>query len=76
MSRPQRVIADVVPKVLTLLEVSEYLATSPATIYRLLRQKKIPAFRLAGNWRFNIEDLKLWMDNRSQKSEPHDPLKP
>ena len=75
MSRPQRVIADVVPKVLTLLEVSKYLNVCPATIYRLLRQKEIPAFRLSGNWRFNIEDLKLWMDNKSQKSEPRDPLK-
>ena len=75
MSRPQRVIADVIPKVLTLLEVSEYLNVSPATIYRLLRQKEIPAFRLSGNWRFNIEDLNLWMDSKSKKSEPRDPLK-
>jgi excisionase family DNA binding protein len=75
MSRPQRVIADVAPKILTLLEVSKYLNVSPATIYRLLRQKEIPAFRLAGNWRFNIKDLKLWMDNKSQKSEPRDTLK-
>lgn len=75
MSRPQRAIADVVPKVLTLLEVSKYLNVSSATIYRLLRQKEIPAFRLAGNWRFNIEDLKLWMDNKSQKTESRDPLK-
>ena len=44
MSRPQRVIADVVPKVLTLLEVSEYLNVSSATIYRLLRQKEFLPF--------------------------------
>ena len=69
-------IADMVPKILTLLEVSEYLNVSPATIYRLLRQKEIPAFRLAGNWRFNIEDLKLWMDSKSRKSDPRGPLKP
>jgi excisionase family DNA binding protein len=76
MSRPQHVIAAVVPKVLTLPEVSKYLNVSSATIYRLLRQREIPAFRLAGNWRFNIEDLKLWMDNKSLKTGPPDPLKP
>ena len=44
MSRPQHVIAAVVPKVLTLPEVSKYLNVSSATIYRLLgNEKSLPS---------------------------------
>ena len=38
---------NAIPKVLTLSEVSDYLNVSPVIIYRLLRRKQIPAFRLA-----------------------------
>ena len=65
-----------IPKVLTLSEVSNYLNVSPVTIYRLLRRKQIPAFRLAGNWRFNVEDLALWMEGQYNKFEPAGSRKP
>jgi len=70
------VMPNAIPKVLTLSEVSDYLNVSPVTIYRLLRRKQIPAFRLAGNWRFNVEDLALWMEGQSNKLEPGGSRKP
>jgi len=39
-------------KVMTVSEVSAYLKVHPATIYRLLKKKKIPAFRIGRDWRF------------------------
>jgi excisionase family DNA binding protein len=69
MRRREPVMTNAIPKVLTLSEVSDYLNVSPVTIYRLLRRKQIPAFRLAGNWRFNVEDLTLWMEGQSNKLE-------
>jgi excisionase family DNA binding protein len=66
MKRREPVMTNGIPKVLTLSEVSDYLNVSPVTIYRLLRRKQIPAFRLAGNWRFNVEDLTLWMEGQSK----------
>lgn len=63
-------------KVLTIPEVSEYLRVSRVTIYRMLRRKDIPAFRIAGKWRFNIEDLGRWMEKESQAGEPKVPRKP
>ena len=69
MKRREPVMTNAIPKVLTLSEVSDYLNVSPVTIYRLLRRKQIPAFRLAGNWRFNVEDLALWMYGKSNKFE-------
>ncbi len=76
MKRQQPVMPKSIPKVLTLSEVSDYLNVSPVTIYRLLRRRQIPAFRLAGNWRFNIEDLTLWIESQSNKFEPGGSRKP
>jgi excisionase family DNA binding protein len=63
-------------KVLTLPEVSQYLHVSRVTIYRMLKRKDIPAFRIAGKWRFNIEDLGHWIENESQAGEPKGSGKP
>jgi excisionase family DNA binding protein len=59
-------------KVLTIHEVSEYLRVSRQTIYRMLRRGDIPAFRIGGDWRFNIEDLGHWVEKGSlaRKSRP------
>jgi excisionase family DNA binding protein len=76
MKRREPVMTNAIPKVLTLSEVSDYLNVSPVTIYRLLRRKQIPAFRLAGNWRFNVEDLALWMEGQSNKFESGGSRKP
>ncbi len=53
-------------KVLTIPEVSEYLRVSRQTIYRMLKRGDIPAFRIGGDWRFNIEDLGHWIEKESQ----------
>jgi excisionase family DNA binding protein len=76
MKRREPVMPNAIPKVLTLSEVSDYLNVSPVTIYRLLRRKQIPAFRLAGNWRFNVEDLALWMEGQYNKFEHGGSRKP
>jgi len=47
-------------KVLTIPEVSEYLRVSRQTIYRMLRRRDIPAFRLGGDW--NIPSLEHPID--------------
>ncbi len=39
-------------KVFTAEEIAEYLRLHPYTIRRLAREKKIPAFRAGGQWRF------------------------
>jgi excisionase family DNA binding protein len=45
---------------MTVREVCAYLRVSRATIYRLLKEKQIPAFRLGSDWRFNIEQIDRW----------------
>jgi excisionase family DNA binding protein len=56
-------------KVMTVREVAAYLSVHPSTIYRLLRQNQIPAFRIGGDWRFNIEAIDRW---RLQQEKPGD----
>jgi excisionase family DNA binding protein len=45
---------------MTVREVCAYLRVSRATIYRLLKEHQIPAFRLGSDWRFNIEEIDRW----------------
>jgi excisionase family DNA binding protein len=51
-------------KVLTLEEVAEFLRVHPSTIYRLLRKRGIPAFKLGADWRFNLESIERWVKER------------
>jgi excisionase family DNA binding protein len=46
--------------VLTLREVAEVLRVHPSTVYRLLKERRIPAFRIGSDWRFNLEQIDRW----------------
>lgn len=54
-------------KVMTVVEVSQYLHVHPSTIYRLLRKKEIPAFRVGSDWRFNRESIDNWRTGREKR---------
>jgi excisionase family DNA binding protein len=45
---------------MTVKEVSEYLRIHPITVYRLLRERRLPAFRVGSEWRFNIDAIDHW----------------
>jgi excisionase family DNA binding protein len=51
--------------VMTLKELAEYLQTSEASIRRLLKAKKLPAFKLGQQWRFRKTLVDKWMDENS-----------
>jgi excisionase family DNA binding protein len=59
-------IAPVAPTILTVREVSEYLRVHPTTIYRLLRAKQIPGFRVGSDWRFGIDAIDRWCSEEEQ----------
>ena len=44
----------------TVEEVATYLKLHPYTIRRLAREKKIPAFRVGGQWRFRKDKIDRW----------------
>jgi len=55
--------------ILTVPEVCSYLQISQVTVYRLIRQKNIPAFRIGKNWRFNLQDLERWIESETLTAE-------
>jgi excisionase family DNA binding protein len=49
----------VTPAVMTVPELAAYLRIHPATVYRLLRRRALPGFKM-GDWRFNVEQIEQW----------------
>ena len=56
-----------IASVLTVNELSDYLKVHPSTIYRLLKTRQLPAFRIGSDWRFNIEEIERWLVEREKK---------
>jgi excisionase family DNA binding protein len=50
---------------LTAEQVAEYLKVDKFTIYRLVAQKKIPAFRVGSQWRFKKSVIEDWLMTNS-----------
>lgn len=48
--------------VLTIREVAEYLKVTEKTVYTLAQQRRIPSFKVGGQWRFRREDIGAWID--------------
>lgn len=46
-------------------DVCVYLKISRLTVYSLLKQKDIPAFRVAREWRFQKSALDEWMKQKT-----------
>lgn len=55
---------------LTLSEVASYLKVARKTIMRMLRRDEIPAFRVAGQWRFARATLDEWLMSGMHGARP------
>ena len=47
---------------LTPTEVAKMLKLHPFSVTRLARQKKLPAFKVGGVWRFRKDQFEQWID--------------
>jgi excisionase family DNA binding protein len=47
--------------VLTIREVADYLKVNEKTVYSLAQRRRIPGFKVGGQWRFRREDLDAWI---------------
>jgi excisionase family DNA binding protein len=57
--------------IMTVQELAKYLRVDKSTIYRLLKTPgAIPAFRVAGDWRFSKELIDEWVRRQSGGSFP------
>ena len=53
---------------LTTAQVADYLKVDKFTVYRLVTQKNIPAFKVGNQWRFNKEMIDAWLLKNSNLS--------
>ncbi len=53
------------PKFLTPEEVSELFLIPRRTIQSLVRNKRIPGFKIGKRWRFRKEDIEQWIEIRN-----------
>ena len=77
MKKPQPIHDSTIEMapVLTVQNVAQYLHVHPSTIYRLVKKRQLPAFRVGGDWRFNRESIDRWRADaeRSQTPINHSP---
>jgi excisionase family DNA binding protein len=58
-----------VHEVLTLKELCDLLRVHPSTIYKLLREGRIPSFRIGSEWRFRRDVILRWMAEKSERPQ-------
>ncbi len=56
------------PSAMTVRDVAEFLAVDEKTIYRLAQQGKLPGFKVAGTWRFQMHDIQRWIDEQKRRT--------
>lgn len=52
-------------QLLTLEQVAEYLNVDKFTVYRLLNDKELPAFKVGNQWRFKRKMIENWLMKNS-----------
>ena len=55
-------------EIMTVKDVAVYLKMKPVTIYKLAKQGRIPAFRVASFWRFKKDLIDKWLSDESRKN--------
>ena len=55
---------DKEPRMMTTGEVAKYLRVSRATVYRLVKQRKIPVSRISKHLRFRRDSIDRWLSEK------------
>ena len=50
---------------MTIEELATYLKVTKRTIYDWLKNHKVPALKLVGQWRFKRDKIDAWLENKS-----------
>jgi excisionase family DNA binding protein len=53
--------------VLNIEQLSQYLNVPKSTLYRLVRENRIPSHKVGKHWRFRKEAVDLWLDRPSNR---------
>lgn len=56
---------------MTVKEVARYLRVNQYTVYRLVSQRKIPAYKVGSQWRFKRDNLEQWLEKQLNAPRDH-----
>ncbi|HUO03582.1 MAG TPA: helix-turn-helix domain-containing protein [Candidatus Binataceae bacterium] len=64
--------------IITIGELSDHLKVHPTTIYRLLREGRVPGFRVGSAWRFSRAAIEKWETGQwmPEEDKPATPPRP
>ena len=68
-------MADQPPPAMTVRDVAGFRAVDEKTIYHLAQQGKLPGFKVAGTWRFQLQDIQGWIDLQKKLNIPAKSMK-
>ena len=51
---------EMTKEIVTVKDLAKYLHCHQSTIYRLVKRREIPGFRLGGGWRFKLDEIDSW----------------
>ena len=49
---------------MSLEELAKYIGVSNTTVYRYLKQKKLPAIKIGRLWKFRKEKIDTWLERQ------------
>ena len=55
-------------EVLTVKDVCDLLRVHPSTLYKMIKEGKVPTFRIGSKWRFRKDAILRWMAEKSMQS--------
>ncbi len=55
------------PSIMTLPELAKYIRVHKSTVYRMLKQNRIPAIKVGNQWRFKKERIDRWLETNGMK---------
>lgn len=51
-------------KLLTITEAAKYLDIHPMTLYKWVKKRKIPVFKVGKIWRFRKDKIDAWLERQ------------
>ena len=79
MTKPQKPQPNIL---MTVKDVATYLSVTERTVYRLVKDHRLPAYKVGGQWRFKADMIESWMqkdgamDDLAHASENPQPATP
>ncbi len=52
-------------QILTVGDLADYLRVHRSTVYRLLKKRQLPAFKIGSDWRFSVDEIDRWRIDQS-----------